>query len=446
MAQHMADTHPTAADAAPWRRNLRLYPWFYFFHDLQFWLPIWVVFALDDVGLSFAELTAIGPAFYVITSFGQAPAGALADRFGRVRVMRASLVIYTIFIVWFSFSGSFWQAAVAWSLWGLAMVMITGADSAFLHDSLQAMGRARDFERQAGRAFAVRSIAMVVATFGGGIIAGVTSTQFTVLTGVIGTGLALLISFGFREPPRHAHGGHEAAPSYLNLMKQTLRLAGRTPTIRYSLIFSALLVASMVPEFYLLQPFLREQGLEVGWLFTALQAPARIATVFAAILAFWLAVRFGIVRTIASMPFWIVIVYVGVGLIDHIGAIGLFLILGLARGAQMPLMEGYLNRRVPSRLRATALSLNHMGWALIMLPFLPIFGQVVDAYPLSIVFLGLAGFFGPLLLITTLLWVRADHKERLQIKLPPAIPTLLREVLWKPQRRPASGPRRTDFD
>ena len=117
--------------------------------------------------------------------------------------MRASLVIYIIFIVWFTFSGSFWQAAVAWSLWGLAMVMITGADSAFLHDSLQAMGRARDFERQAGRAFAVRSVAMVVATFGGGIIAGVTSTQFTVLSGVIGTGLALLISFGFREPPRH---------------------------------------------------------------------------------------------------------------------------------------------------------------------------------------------------------------------------------------------------
>ena len=112
----------------------------------------------------------------------------------------------------------------------------------------------------------------------------------------------------------------------------------------------------------------------------------------------------------------------------------------------MPLMEGYLNRRIPSHLRATALSLNHMGWALIMLPFLPIFGQVVDAYPLATVFLGLAGFFGPLLLITTLLWVLADHKERLQIKLPPAIPALLREVLWKPQRRPASVRRPTQFD
>lgn len=429
-----------------WQRNVRLYPWFYFFHDLQFFLPIWIIFATDEVGLSFAELGAIGPAFYVITSFGQAPAGAIADRFGRIRVIRASLVIYIAFIVWFAFSGSFWEAAIAWSLWGLAMVLLTGTDSAFLHDSLQALGRSRDFERQAGRAFAVRSIAMVAATFIGGVFAELIGMQATVITCTIGTGLALLITFGFREPPRREHGLEEQTPSYLSLMKDTLRLAGRTPTIRYSLIFSALLIASLVPEFYLLQPFLKQQGIEVGWLFTALQAPARIATVFAAGLAFWLALRFGIVRTLASMPFWVVLVYVGIALWDQIGALSLFIILGLARGAQMPLMEGYLNRRIPSHLRATALSLNHMGWALIMLPFLPIFGRVVEANPLPTVFLGLAAFYGPLLLIIMILWVRADRNERLTIKIPPAIPALLREVLWKPQRGSSTVVRPIEFD
>lgn len=429
-----------------WRRNLRLYPWFYFFHDLQFFLPVWVVFSLEEVGLTFAQLTAIGPAFYVITSFGQAPAGAIADRFGRVRAMRASLIIYLVFLVWFAFSGSFWMAAVAWALWGLAMVLLTGTDSAFLHDSLQALGRARDFERQAGRAFAVRSVAMVLATILGGVLAGLIGMQATVLACCLGSGLALLITLGFREPPRREHGRDGQTPSYVSLMKETLQLAGRTPTIRYSLIFSAILIAALVPEFYLIQPFLTEHGVEVGWLFSALQAPARIATVFAAGLAFWLAVRFGVVRTLASLPFWVVLVYVGIALWDQLGAIGLFLILGLARGAQMPLMEGYLNRRIPSHLRATALSLNHMGWALIMLPFLPIFGRVVDAYPLPTVFLGLAVFYGPLLLIFMLLWVRADRRERILLQLPPVVPALLREVLWKPQRRSAPLPRPLQFD
>lgn len=425
---------------------MRLYPLFYFFHSLQFFLPIWIIFALDEVGLTFAQLTAIGPAFYVITSFGQAPAGAIADRFGRVRVMRAALIIYIAFLLWFAFSASFWQAAVAWGLWGLSMVMLTGTDSAFLHDSLQALGRSRDFERQAGRAFAVRSFAMVMATFIGGVMAGVVGLQATVIACSFGSGLALLITLGFREPPRRQHGADEQALSYMSLMKETLRLAGKTPTVRYSLIFSALLVAALVPEFYLIQPFLREQGVEVGWVFTALQAPPHIATVVAAALAFWLAIRLGIVRTLASMPFWVVGVYVGIALWDQLGAIGLFVILGLARGAQLPLMEGYLNRRIPSHLRATALSLNHMGWALIMLPFLPIFGQFVEANTMPTIFFGLAAFFGPLLLIIMILWVRADRQEGGRLRIPPAIPALLREVLWKPQQRPSAVARPVDFD
>lgn len=409
-------------------------------------MPVWIIFATDEVGLTFAQLGAIGPAFYVITSFGQPLAGALADRFGRVRTIRASLVIFMLFTAWFAFSDGFWMAAVAWSLWGLAMVAITGTDSAFLHDSLQAMGRERDFEREAGRAFAVRSVALVLATLTGGLVAGEIGGRGALLAGTTATGLALLISLLFREPPRQEHEQESHGPTYMGLLKQTLRLAARTPTIRYSLIFSALLIASMVPEFYLLQPFLREQGVEVGWLFSALQTPARVATVLAAVLAFWLAIRFGIVRTLASMPFWVVLVYVGIALLDNLGAVALFVILGLARGAQMPLMEGYLNRRVPSHLRATALSLNHMGWALIMLPFLPVFGRVVNDHPLPTVFFGLAAFFGPLLLIIMILWVRADRQERGRLRLPPAVPALLREVLWKPQRRPSAVPRPLDFD
>lgn len=426
-----------------WRRNLRLYPFFYFFHDLQFWLAIWIIFATEDVGLSFSEVGYIAPFFYVITSFGQAPAGALADRFGRVRMIRISLVIFVGFLIWFAFAGSVWQAMIAWSMWGAAMVLITGADSAFLHDSLQALGRAREFERQAGRAFAVRSLAMVLATFGGGAIAGLIGSQATVLAGAIGSVIALLIALRFREPPRAAalHTANGTAPAasqigYLELMGDTLRLCRRTPSLRYALIFTALLLASMVPEFYLLQPFLREQGIEVGWLFSALQAPARIATVLAAFGAFWLASRFGVIRSLVAMPVCVVVAYASIAVLDHLAALALFLIIGFARGALMPLMEGYLNRRTPSHLRATMLSLNHMGWALFMLAFLPTMGRVLDLTTLPTVFAGMALIFGVLLTIAALLWIRADRREtRRQRAEAPA-----RDAVAKPQHGPQDSP------
>lgn len=407
---------PTDRDRL-WRRNLRLYPYFYFFHDLQFWLAIWIVFATEDVGLSFSEVGFIAPAFYIITSFGQPPAGALADRFGRVRTIRISLCLFIAFLIWFAFSGSVWQAAVAWSLWGSSVVLITGADSAFLHDSLQALGRAREFERQAGRAFAVRSLAMVLATFLGGAIAGQIGSQQTVLVGVIGLVIAMLIAFRFREPPRaqaaHADDDETSAPQlgYLQLMRQTLQLCRRTPSLRYALIFTALLLASMVPEFYVLQPFLREQGIEVGWLFSALQTPARIATVLAAFSAFWLASRFGVLRSLVAMPVLVIVAYASIAALNHLAALSLFLIIGFARGALMPLMEGYLNRRTPSHLRATMLSLNHMGWALFMLAFLPTMGRVLDTTPLPTVFAGIAVIFGVLLAVAAFLWIRADRAD-----------------------------------
>ena len=427
-----------------WRRNLRLYPYFYFFHDLQFWLAIWIIFATEDVGLSYSEVGFIAPAFYIITSFGQPPAGALADRFGRVRMIRISLVLFIAFLIWLAFSGSVWQAAVAWSLWGASIVLITGADSAFLHDSLQALGRAREFERQAGRAFAMRSLAMVLATFLGGAIAGEIGSQETVLAGVIGSAIALLIALRFREPPRaqairptqDAHAAANDTPTpqlgYLQLMRQTLRLCRRTPSLRYALIFTALLLASMVPEFYVLQPFLREQGIEVGWLFSALQTPARIATVLAAFSAFWLASRFGVLRSLVAMPVLVIVAYASIAALNHLAALSLFLIIGFARGALMPLMEGYLNRRTPSHLRATMLSLNHMGWALFMLVFLPTMGRVLDTTPLPTVFAGIALIFGVLLAIAAFLWIRADHADarRLRTEAPS------RDAVAKPQHGP----------
>ena len=431
-----------------WRRNLRLYPYFYFFHDLQFWLAIWIIFATEDVGLSYSEVGFIAPAFYIITSFGQPPAGALADRFGRVRMIRISLVLFIAFLIWLAFSGSVWQAAVAWSLWGASIVLITGADSAFLHDSLQALGRAREFERQAGRAFAMRSLAMVLATFLGGAIAGEIGSQETVLAGVIGSAIALLIALRFREPPRaqairptqDAHAAADDTPTpqlgYLQLMRQTLRLCRRTPSLRYALIFTALLLASMVPEFYVLQPFLREQGIEVGWLFSALQTPARIATVLAAFSAFWLASRFGVLRSLVAMPVLVIVAYASIAALNHLAALSLFLIIGFARGALMPLMEGYLNRRTPSHLRATMLSLNHMGWALFMLVFLPTMGRVLDTTPLPTVFAGIALIFGVLLAIAAFLWIRADHADarRLRTEAPS------RDAVAKPQHGPQELP------
>ena len=126
--------------------------------------------------------------------------------------MRLGVCFYILFIVVFAFSTDIWWVAIAWFLWGTAIVMVSGADSAFLHDSLQSLRREREFERRAGTAFGARSLAMLTATFVGGEIAARVGLQNTVLLGTVVTVIALLIATQFKEPPRRAHRRRRRPP------------------------------------------------------------------------------------------------------------------------------------------------------------------------------------------------------------------------------------------
>ena len=392
----------------PLRRNLRAYPFFYFFFDLQPWLALWVVYLTDEVGLSFLEIGAIAPMFYVLAAFGQAPIGALADRFGRVRTIRAACLLFILFFAVLALSQSVWWAAAAWLTWGFGFASISGADSAFLHDSLQALGRSREFELRAGRVFAMRATAQVTATLAAGALAGLIGMRGVVALGICPVAVALAITFLFREPPRGAAGAARGA-EYVRLLRQTLALAWARREIRYLLIVAALILSARVFEAYLMQPFLISQGVDIDTLFTVLQTPVRLAAIIGALGAFWWARRMGEFGSLGGMPVLVVAIFIALAFADHLAAMAAFVAGGLIQGAVAPLVEGYLNRRVPSRQRATMLSLNHMGWTTIMLFALPIFGWQVDLHPLRLIFFALALIFAAAGTVALLLWLRAHR-------------------------------------
>ena len=134
-----------------YRGNVFKYQLFYFFYDFQLWMPIWVIYLLDYQDFSFSKITLIGVPFWIIVAFGQVPAGAVADRWGRVWSLRAGGVIYALSMVSFGLAESFAPVMIAWVLWAIAFALVTGADSALLHDSLKAEGR--DRSAVIGRAF-----------------------------------------------------------------------------------------------------------------------------------------------------------------------------------------------------------------------------------------------------------------------------------------------------
>lgn len=399
---------PARFGSGAYAGNLPRYLLFYLFHDLQLWMPIWVLFLLQEHDFSFTKITLIGVPFWLVATFGQVPAGVVADRWGRVWAMRAGALAFGASMVLLGVSGGLPEVLAAWVLWAVAMTLTSGADSALLHDSLLADGRAHEFEKWAGRAFAVRSTALVAATLAGGPIAGATDLRVPIFLGPVASLAAASIAFTLREPPR----SRSLEPvSYRETLTTGARAAWQLPTVRWVIPFVAVILAASLVAEYLLQPFLLSHDVEVGFTFSALQVPVRIMAVVGAVTAFWWARRLGEASALVAVPLALVAGYAGLGLVDHLGAIGFLFLIGLGRAAAMPLAEGYINRRVPSDQRATILSLNHMAFSFLVVPLLPLLGFTVDQVDLRTTFgIAAAVLAGATAVIGTL-WLRAHRRE-----------------------------------
>ena len=399
------------APSSPYGRNIRRYQLFYVFYDFQLWWPIWILYLLNERGMSFSDITLIGIPYWLIVAFGQVPAGAFADRWGRAWSMRIGSLIFAAAMVVFGLSGSLGEVIVAWVLWAIAMTLVAGADSALLHDSLKAVGREHEFEKYAGRTFAIRSSAIVCATLLGGPIASATDIRIPIFLGAAASVIAAGVAFTLREPPRDAESDSAPSISYRQTFATAASTAWNIPAVRYLIPFLAILLAGAMPSEYLLQPFLISHDISLGFEFSALQVPIRLIAVLGAATAFWWVARAGEGRTLCVLPLVIVIAYTGLATVDHLGAIGFLTLIGLGRAMAMPVVEGYINRRVPSSQRATILSLNHMGFSLLVVPLLPLLGFGVDDIGLMSTFAIAAVVVAVLALIVGTLWLRAHRRD-----------------------------------
>jgi MFS family permease len=121
---------------------------------LSFWsaliAPFWVVF-FKEVGLSYTEISLLIMVSYVVTLIFEVPTGAVADLWGRkLSVIISLLITGGSFIGIFLFFDSFPALLVLFALQGFGGTFISGAFSAWVADSLISSGAERDLTKYWG--------------------------------------------------------------------------------------------------------------------------------------------------------------------------------------------------------------------------------------------------------------------------------------------------------
>ncbi|MCA9830907.1 MAG: MFS transporter [Dehalococcoidia bacterium] len=388
----------------PVRRNVRLYYAFSFFSFFLIWGGIWIKYLIEDRGLELRWILAMDLPFWLLVALLQAPTGALADYIGRKRVLALSGLLYSATILGFGLTSNYWMLFFDYIIWAVAMTTQTGANDALLYDTLKEHNREGEYQKYVGRGWAIGLGAGLGGVVLGGMIAHVTSLAFTVQIGAVAPLIAMLAALAMREPRREVSESRH----YWRDLSGALRFAWATPQVRYTLLVGSVLMTGTFGPIVLIQPFLIEYDVS-NVLFGWAQAPLRLVSVVASLVALRIITRLGMSRLLVVACVLVFTSYVGLGATGSIVAFGFFALPALAQGVVNPAVSGHLNSRIPSDRRATVLSCVQLLFAAQVAFFEPALGFFADGLSLAWAFWFCALYFAVLMPPLLFLWRRAHR-------------------------------------
>ena len=388
-----------------WSNNVWRYGAFKFFVDFQLWLPIWVIYLNETRGLSITEITFLDVPFWLLLIILEVPTGIVADRWGRKVSLCYGAFINAVAVLVFGLAGNIALLFISYSVWAVAWTLFSGADSAFVYDSLKAAGRRDEYQKIWGRIHSISLVAHVLGLVLGAPLAAITNLWFPI---VVSAGLMLLawvVSLTFKEPPRD-----EEPVSYRETILNAVNVVRSKPPVYTMMLFAGFVMAIAVSFQIFMQPYLRSHDIEIKFI-GVLQVPEQLLGIVAALFAYRLVGLIGIGRTMLLCPVAIFVTAIGLGSFDHIAAFAFYPLAGVIFAMSFPVLSTYFNDRIPSASRATVLSIYQLTFSLFVVLFEPILGWLADtrdfptAYMVAAIILAVGA--PPLYII----WWQANRKE-----------------------------------
>ena len=365
---------------------------------IGFFLAVWIVLLEQTRGLSFTAIMALDAVFFIVIVLAEIPTGYVGDRLGRRNALVVSATVGAAAAIAFGLVRSVWAFAAVFGVWGAAITLRSGNDSAWLYDALAAHGATDRFGRVRGRGLAVFLLANAVTAAAGGYLFELDPAAPFVATGLVG-----LVSAGVLLTMPEARPADGGEPFTLADARQALATLGR-PGLRWFVAFTAGFFAIGWSADLFVQPIALRAGITptgIGWLYAGLMLAAAAGSAASADVAD----RVGVGAVVLGAPFALGALFVSV-LASPLAVVPAFVGMRVVLNLVQPAAETYLNDRTPSVGRATVLSGWSMAFSLATVPVKLASGPVADALGPSVAVAGLGGLL--LGLAGLVVWRRRD--------------------------------------
>ncbi|KLE14748.1 MFS transporter [Clostridium sp. C8] len=370
-----------------------------FFSAFDITSAIWVLY-LGFKGMTLAQIGLLEGIFHITGFISEIPTGALADLFGRKKIIIIGRITSLISAIIMLFSNSFMGFAIGFILSAWGYNLNSGSEEALIYDTLKKLDREEEFLKVNGKINLIIEVSQGLAVFIGGILSQI-DFSISYITAVVIGSISLVLSTRFIEVD--VIRKENQSISIINHLKQSIDIVKNNKRLLNILIFFPLIYTfSAIVYFYGQQLFNDMEysriSISIIFLFNG------IFSSLGAILSSKIYKKYkSLGWIIISISISVFTIFMGIGKGNL--SIVFFLGIGFLTSILQPISSNLINSMVESNQRATIISVESMFYSIMMIILFPICGFIGDRVYLELSFI-MVGIVGVLICITEIIIIK----------------------------------------
>ena len=362
--------------------NIWKLKWLRILYDFFIVIPILTIFFLSK-WLDMREVFIIQSFFALLILIWEVPSGYFADKYGRKVSIVVWILVWYLAIVLYPFWEWFWYyMIVEWIMW-IGASLISWADSALLYDTLFVLWREKDYHKIESDIFAWTGYWLSIASIIWWFLAWY-YLELPFLVQIFFMFFTIPLSISLIEAPQHMHIVWD---EFKNMKEIVFHYLHKHKEVKRLIIFYAFLWASTLSSVWFAQPFWQSVWLPITffWILWAVMTFCRaLATKLSPIINQKLSRKNIFILLLYLVFSW----FMWLAIFDkYIWAVFFIINFQIVFWISSPLFKKYINDLVPSKVRATVLSLNSMVWRLVFVILWPIIWYMFDVFTFREAFL-----------------------------------------------------------
>lgn len=364
---------------------------------------------LASRGMDLLEINIINMFFMIGIFLFEVPTGAFADNFGRKKSIVLGCLLLSISF-WVYFIGNhLWTFVTAELIGALGATFLSGALEAWVVDSLAYHDYSGDLAQIFRRETYFKGLSIIGGSLIGGYLGEIDLSLPWLVSAISVFGTGIFAWFFLKE---HQVEKGELIFSLAPLKKtiaDSVSFGYKNKSVWFIILFGMFL-AICIQALNMQWPFVFKENYgfssrDLGWLFVFIALFTMLGGKLSKVFSRWVkqekdALVLSQLITALSI--------IGASLMNGvIPVVGLFLLHEMGRGMLVPLKQAYLNKRIPSKQRATILSFDSMILKLGSFVGLGVSGYLANSYGISVTWLA-SGF---LLAIVVLVFFNLKNGE-----------------------------------